>query len=214
MVTAADDVYGTNTYNKSIVLHYDAVMEPAALTVSGTVYLDDQGTDGYRVCIKDEAGNIICEADSAEDGKFSFQDIPFAEEGTYTLTVYQVSGDDENVDYDGNVYSVTVTVTQPGKRGELQAKMEVEALDFHNRTNEEAPEESIPLAPVPSDPTDPSESDEEIEDEDVPMGSTPSDSTEVPKTGDDGVFLSVIIGAQALVAMAVLVLNKKKYFIG
>ena len=46
------------------------------------------------------------------------------------------------------------------------------------------------------------------------MGSTPSDSTEVPKTGDDGVFLSVIIGTQALVAMAFLVLNKKKYFIG
>ena len=215
VVTAADDVYGTNTYNKSIVLHYDAVMEPAALTVSGTVYLDDQGTDGYRVCIQDEAGNIICEADSAKGGKFSFQDITFAEEGTYTLTVYQISGGDENVDYDGNVYSVTVTVTQPGKRGELQAKMDVETLDFHNRTNEEAPEESIPLAPMPSDPTDPSESDEEIEDEDVPLASAPANPNEAPKTGDDsGVFKSMIVGAMALVAMAVLVLNKKKYVLG
>ena len=45
------------------------------------------------------------------------------------------------------------------------------------------------------------------------MGSTPSDSTEVPKTGDNGVFMNMIIGALALVATAVLVLNKKKYFI-
>jgi LPXTG-motif cell wall-anchored protein len=91
--------------------------------------------------------------------------------------------------------------------------MDVETLDFHNRTNEEAPEESIPLAPVPSDPTDPSESDEEIEDEDVPLGSAPSDSTEAPKTGDNNVFMSMIIGALALIAMATLVLNKKKFFI-
>jgi LPXTG-motif cell wall-anchored protein len=53
----------------------------------------------------------------------------------------------------------------------------------------------------------------EIEDEDVPLGSNPSDSVDVPKTGDNGVFMNMIIGALALVAMAVLVLNKKKYFI-
>lgn len=57
------------------------------------------------------------------------------------------------------------------------------------------------------------EPDEEIEDEDVPLGSDPSNSTEVPKTGDNGVFMNMIIGALALVAMAVLVLSKKKYFI-
>ena len=73
---------------------------------------------------------------------------------------------------------------------------------------EELEDPSTPMGPEPSEP------DEEIEDEDVPMGSNPSDSTEVPKTGDNGVFMNMIIGALALVAMAVLVLNKKKYFIG
>ena len=48
-----------------------------------------------------------------------------------------------------------------------------------------------------------------IEDEDVPLAPGPS----VPKAGDNSVFRSMIIGTLALVAMAVLVLNKKKYFI-
>jgi LPXTG-motif cell wall-anchored protein len=64
-----------------------------------------------------------------------------------------------------------------------------------------------------TDSTEPSEPDEEIEDEDVPLGSAPSDSTEAPKTGDNNVFMSMIIGALALIAMATLVLNKKKFFI-
>ena len=57
--------------------------------------------------------------------------------------------------------------------------------------------------------------DEEIEDEDVPLASAPANPSETPKTGDDsGVFKSMIVGAMALVAMAVLVLNKKKYVLG
>ena len=57
--------------------------------------------------------------------------------------------------------------------------------------------------------------DEEIEDEDVPLASAPANPNEAPKTGDDsGVFMSMIVGTMALVAMAVLVLNKKKYVLG
>ena len=52
----------------------------------------------------------------------------------------------------------------------------------------------------------------EIPDEDVPLDPNPSDPEDVPQTGDNGVFMTMIICALALVAMAVLGLNKK-YFI-
>ena len=84
-------------------------------------------------------------------------------------------------------------------------------------------DEDAPLGSSPSEP------EEEVEEEDVPQGSSPaasgevienesygsapSSSTSVPKAGDNSVFRSMIIGTLALVAMAVLVLNKKKYFI-
>ena len=65
------------------------------------------------------------------------------------------------------------------------------------------------------DPSTPMGPDEEIEDEDVPLASAPANPNEAPKTGDDsGVFMSMIVGTMALVAMAVLVLNKKKYVLG
>ena len=88
---------------------------------------------------------------------------------------------------------------------------------------EEIEDEDAPLGSSPSEP------EEEVEEEDVPQGSSPaasgevienesygsapSSSTSVPKAGDNSVFRSMIIGTLALVAMAVLVLNKKKYFI-
>ena len=52
----------------------------------------------------------------------------------------------------------------------------------------------------------------EIPDEDVPLDPNPSDPEDVPQTGDNGVFMTMIICALALVAMTVLGLNKK-YFI-
>ncbi len=51
---------------------------------------------------------------NAEDGTGKFADAVLDKAGEYTFTVYEIKGDDENIEYDDTVYTLTVVVTQNG----------------------------------------------------------------------------------------------------
>ena len=91
------------------------------------------------------------EVANGEDGLVTFEDLEFGAEGTYIYTVYEVKGDNEQIVYDKEVYTMTVVVTAPGEDsetpdGEYLTDVTIEpaiaesadAMTFANATREKA----------------------------------------------------------------------------
>jgi len=112
--------------------------DPDATTVviegNKTLVGRDMADDEFEFVLADKDGKIIetVSAKAAADGKksgFAFGAITFTEEGTYNFTVYEKSGDLENVTYDETVYNVTVEVTYGGE-GKLVADVTVDGDEY------------------------------------------------------------------------------------
>ncbi len=112
--------------------------DPDATTVviegNKTLVGRDMADDEFEFVLTDKDGKIIetVSAKAAADGEksgFAFGAITFTEEGTYNFTVYEKSGDLENVTYDETVYNVTVEVTYGGE-GKLVADVTVDGNEY------------------------------------------------------------------------------------
>ena len=57
-----------------------------------------------------------------KDGKASFPELSFKEEGTYTYTITELKGSDKDVDYDAMEVTMTVKVTK-NAAGDLEASV-------------------------------------------------------------------------------------------
>lgn len=82
---------------------------PISDTVEGIKTLNGAPAAVYTFELKKD-GSILDTATSSEDGSFSFDDIIFTEEGTFTYTVNEVVGSDPYTVYDESVFNVTYTV--------------------------------------------------------------------------------------------------------
>lgn len=88
----------------------------------------------FSFVVKNVAGDTVATGFNREDGSIQFSSIEFREAGVFTFTIEEVMGDDSDIIYDGNIFTVTVTVTDDGT-GNLSAEVSYpeEGIEFNNR---------------------------------------------------------------------------------
>ncbi|MCD8299574.1 MAG: Cna B-type domain-containing protein, partial [Clostridiales bacterium] len=138
----------TNTYS----------VTPATVTIQGIKTMTDGTTPeegAYTFKLEGEDGTSL-EAKNDGTGVFTFNDLTFNDTGTYTYTVSEVRGSDDEIVYDTNTYTVEVVVTDNGD-GTISAVATVDgeaytttSISFVNSIAEEEPTPE----PTPSNPDD------------------------------------------------------------
>jgi pilin isopeptide linkage protein len=79
--------------------------------------------DEFVFEVKDVDGNVVSTGKNDVDGNILFdKKLTFTEKGNYTFAVYEVTGDDTQITYDGTVHTIIVTVTDDEK-GTLTAEV-------------------------------------------------------------------------------------------
>ena len=111
----------------------DAPMPEASETVT---------VDGTKATTK------VTGAKDGEETAFSFGEITFKKDGTYTYKVTETPGSDTDVDYDDTVFTVEVTVNKNQETGALTAELTVNgssdtAISFTNTYEEKTTDVSI-----------------------------------------------------------------------
>ncbi|MBQ7139035.1 MAG: BspA family leucine-rich repeat surface protein, partial [Clostridia bacterium] len=94
----------------------------AQATLRASKTLDGKAPTGtFSFTLRDKDANEIETVQNNGSGVV-FKPITYDKAGTYTYTIAEVTGTDETINYDENVYTVTVEVTDDGK-GNLSAKV-------------------------------------------------------------------------------------------
>ena len=78
------------------------------VTLGGNSNLDDEPTGEFQFVLMQ--GEDILQTIPTQNGQFTFAPMNFDQIGTYTFTVSQVTGEDEDIVYDASVYTVVITV--------------------------------------------------------------------------------------------------------
>lgn len=68
----------------------------------------------FQFVLKDSAGHIVETVGNTADGRVAFSELHFDKAGTYTYTVEEVKGTNEDIVYDGMKATVWITVTRDG----------------------------------------------------------------------------------------------------
>ena len=74
----------------------------------------DLKADQFQFVLKDSAGHIVETVGNTADGRVAFSELHFDKAGTYTYTVEEVKGTNEDIIYDGMKATVWITVTRDG----------------------------------------------------------------------------------------------------
>ena len=116
----AGDIQFANTY----------VPAPGEVTLSGNVSLTGRpmNTGEFSIVLTQD-GQPIQTITNDPDGSFAFT-LPFDTAGTYSYSIYQISGTAPGVTYDNAVCEITVTVTDVN--GQLQVDVEAGHIQFAN----------------------------------------------------------------------------------
>ena len=69
----------------------------------------------FQFVLKDEKGNVVQTVGNTADGHVAFSNLSFEKPGTYTYTVEEVKGNNEDIIYDGMKATVSITVTRDGE---------------------------------------------------------------------------------------------------
>ena len=95
--------------------HIDPDPNPAKVALTATKTLDGIAPKGssFVFVLKDENGRIV-QTKSNNGDQIFFDTMSFSNTGTYKYTVEEVAGNDRNINYDGNMYTVIIKVTKSG----------------------------------------------------------------------------------------------------
>ena len=124
---------------------------PATVVIDGNKYLDGELSDmefGFELWLGDE---LIETVTNDTNGYFVFTELTFDAEGTYVYTVKEViDAEDATIDYDENVYTVTVVVTLDGidyvaDTAITLGEDECEVVEFYNATAVNILDDDVPL---------------------------------------------------------------------
>lgn len=87
--------------------------KPTSVQLGVTKVLDgrDLIADEFTFELKNDEGKVVSQAKNSVDGVVLFDEIEYTQAGTYTYTISEVEGTLDYVNYDKNVYNVTVEVT-------------------------------------------------------------------------------------------------------
>lgn len=92
----------------------------------------------FTFVLKDADGNELERVTNSADGKVAFKEISYDKVGTYTYTVSEVKGTDEDVIYDQMVAKVLVTISKDGNTFVATVENPVDT-EFNNRVKETKP---------------------------------------------------------------------------
>lgn len=95
--------------------HIDPDPNPAKVALTAIKTLDGIAPTGssFVFVLKDENGRIV-QTKSNNGDQIFFDTMSFSNTGTYKYTVEEVAGNDRNINYDGNLYTVIIKVTKSG----------------------------------------------------------------------------------------------------
>ena len=100
--------------------------EPVSVNFEAEKVLDGRHTDleenEFTFEIFDAEENSVVTGTNNANGVIEFGAIEFTEVGSYEFTICEVTGDDQNINYDETIYRVTVEVTDDGE-GQLVAEV-------------------------------------------------------------------------------------------
>ena len=183
----AVDGYET-TYDGYNVINTHIVR--TSITLDGIKYLDADVAEGFTFVLTDVNGNKIATVVSGADGKFTFAELVYTEEGTYVYYISEIIGEDDEIIYDENIYTVTVVVTSDGEKLNASVTLAKDGvsyegdIEFYNETETILNDDPTPLDP-PKEPN--------------------------PETGDNTSVIALVI-AGAIVTLGVVIKSKSRRF--
>ena len=120
-VTRDGDALVSTVVNPKDTIFNNKFATPAQASIQFTKELSKAGVnqaltaDEFQFVLKDEKGNIVQTVGNTADGRVAFSNLSFEKPGTYTYTVEEVKGNNEDIIYDGMKATVSITVTRDGE---------------------------------------------------------------------------------------------------
>ena len=119
-VTRDGDALVSTVVNPKDTIFNNKFVTPAKAAIQFSKELTKAGVNQtltaneFQFVLKDSAGHIVETVGNTPDGRVAFSELHFDKAGTYTYTVEEVKGTNEDIIYDGMKATVWITVTRDG----------------------------------------------------------------------------------------------------
>ena len=119
-VTRDGDALVSTVVNPKDTIFNNKFVTPAKAAIQFSKDLTKAGVNQtltaneFQFVLKDSAGHIVETVGNTADGRVAFSELHFDKAGTYTYTVEEVKGTNEDIVYDGMKATVWITVTRDG----------------------------------------------------------------------------------------------------
>ena len=119
-VTRNGDALVSTVVNPKDTIFNNKFVTPAKAAIQFSKELTKAGVNQtltaneFQFVLKDSAGHIVETVGNTADGRVVFSELRFDKAGTYTYTVEEVKGTNEDIIYDGMKATVWITVTRDG----------------------------------------------------------------------------------------------------
>ena len=119
-VTRYGDALVSTVVNPKDTIFNNKFVTPAKAAIQFSKELTKAGVNQtltaneFQFVLKDSAGHIVETVGNTADGRVAFSELHFDKAGTYTYTVEEVKGTNEDIIYDGMKATVWITVTRDG----------------------------------------------------------------------------------------------------
>ena len=120
-VTRDGDALVSTVVNPKDTIFNNKFATPAQASIQFSKELSKAGVNQtltaneFQFVLKDEKGNVVQTVGNTADGRVAFSNLSFEKLGTYTYTVEEVKGNNEDIIYDGMKAKVSITVTRDGE---------------------------------------------------------------------------------------------------
>ena len=120
-VTRDGDALVSTVVNPKDTIFNNKFATPAQASIQFSKELSKSGVNQaltaneFQFVLKDEKGNVVQTVGNTADGRVVFSNLSFEKPGTYTYTVEEVKGNNEDIIYDGMKATVSITVTRDGE---------------------------------------------------------------------------------------------------
>ena len=119
-VTRDGDALVSTVVNPKDTIFNNKFVTPAKAAIQFSKELTKAGVNQtltaneFQFVLKDSAGHIVETVGNTADSRVAFSELHFDKAGTYTYTVEEVKGTNEDIIYDGMKATVWITVTRDG----------------------------------------------------------------------------------------------------
>ena len=120
-VTRDGDALVSTVVNPKDTIFNNKFATPAQASIQFSKELSKAGVNQaltaneFQFVLKDSAGHVVQTVGNTADGRVAFSNLSFEKPGTYTYTVEEVKGNNEDIIYDGMKAKVSITVTRDGE---------------------------------------------------------------------------------------------------